>query len=496
MTDSNASREVLLRLSGELSIKGRRTRRRFEKRLARNLEDACRAHDLGCRVTRKWSRLIVSSPAEDLLEVLGRIFGISSYSVIDGRCRPTISEIVGHGTALYGEVVKGRRYAVRARRVGEHPFSSYDVQRELGAALNPGATVDLSHPEVVVGVEIRERDVWFVGAARPGSGGLPIGVQGKAVALISGGYDSAVAAWMTLRRGVELDYLFCNLGGAAYKRLTVEVVKALTDRWSYGTRPRLHVVDFAPVMDEFRRTVKPAYWQVTLKRMMYLAAVRVAREVGADAIVTGESIGQVSSQTLANLRAIDAVAELPVIRPLVGFDKEEILERARHIGTYDLSARVREYCDIVPDRPVTAARTDAVDAVERDVDLTVLSASTDDREVLEPREVSVAELVGSHLFVGEIADEAVVIDTRDPASYLDWHWPGAVHRDHEELSRRFDDLDRDPTYVLYCGEGILSAHLAERMQARGYEAYSFRGGVRGLRRYERIAAGMDAQPER
>ena len=248
-------------------------------------------------------------------------------------------------------------------------------------------------------------------------------------------------------------------------------------------------------MDEFRRTVKPAYWQVTLKRMMYLAAAQVAEDVGADAIVTGESIGQVSSQTLANLRAIDAVAELPVIRPLVGFDKEEILDRARRIGTYDLSSRVREYCDIVPDRPVTAARTEAVAEVERDVDLRVLSAAVTEREVLEPRALDLSDLVGSHLFVSEIADEAVVIDTRDPNSYLEWHWPGALQHDHDDLFRGFGELDRDRTYVLYCGEGIISAHVAERMQAKGYEAYSFRGGVRGLRQYEREGTGVEAKAD-
>ena len=493
MTDSNPPLEVLLRLSGELSTKARRTRRRFEKRLSRNISDACRSHGLRCRVFQKWSRLVVSSPSDEVLSVLGRVFGVSSYSVIDGRCEASLPEIVERGRSLYADDVKGRRYAVRARRVGRHEFSSYDIQRDLGAALNPGATVDLSNPEVVVGVEVRERDVYFVGTPRAGAGGLPLGVQGKAVALISGGYDSAVAAWMTLRRGVELEYLFCNLGGAAYKRLTIEVVKALTDRWSYGTAPRLHVVDFGPVMDEFRRTVTPSYWQVTLKRMMYLAAADVAAEVGADAIVTGESIGQVSSQTLANLRAIDAVAKLPVIRPLVGFDKEEIMARARKIGTFELSSRVREYCDIVPDRPVTAARAEVVADVERGIDRDVLRTAVEDREVLEPRGLDLAEVVGAHLFVSEIGDEAVVIDTRDPDSYLRWHWPGAVQRDHDDLFRGFGELDRDRTYVLYCGEGIVSAHIAERMQKGGYEAYSFRGGVRGLRRYRRQAVAVDAE---
>ncbi len=475
--------ELLIRYSGELSIKSRRTRRRFEARLAQNLRDACRSHQHRCRIRRGWSRLHLVTPDAEASDAVRRVFGISSYSLLEGRCVAALPEIVKLGQKLYGEAVKGRRYAVRARRTGSHEFSSYDIQRELGAALNPGAIVDLTHPDVEVRVEVRDDDAYFVGAPQAGAGGLPLGVQGRAVALVSGGFDSVVAAWMALRRGVELDYLFCNLGGAAYKRLTIEVVKVLADRWSYGTDPRLHVVDFEPVMDEFRRTVKPSYWQVTLKRMMLLAAARVAEEVGADALVTGESIGQVSSQTLANLRAIDAVAPLPVLRPLIGFDKEEILARARSIGTYELSARVREYCAIVPDRPVTAARPEAAAAQERGIDPRVLETVTQRREELRLRGLDTAEIVGPHLFVSEVPEDAIVIDTRDAESYLAWHWPGARHRQYEDLMRDFRDLERERTYVLYCAEGILTAHLAECMQSRGWEAYSFRGGVRSLRRH-------------
>lgn len=488
MTEGADAIEVLVRFSGELSTKAKRTRTRFEARLAKNIADACRSHGLRCRVKRGWGRLHVYSPDPGILDPVGRVFGISSYSVVEGRCDASLSEIVDLGHRLYADGVQGRRFAVRARRTGQHDFNSYDIQRELGAVLNPGAIVDLSDPEVEVRVEVRDREAYFVGSPRAGASGLPLGVQGKAVVLISGGFDSAVAAWMVLRRGVEAEYLFCNLGGAAYKRLTIEVVKVLADRWSYGTHPKLHVVDFESVVEDFQTIVKPSYWQVTLKRMMYLAAAEVAEEVGADAIVTGESIGQVSSQTLANLRAIDAIAPLPVLRPLLGFDKEEILDRARLIETHDLSARVREYCAIVPDRPVTAARSERVAAMEEGIDPAVLAKAVADRQMLRLRGLDTAELIGSHLFVSEIPADAIVIDARDADSFLTWHWPGAEHRAYDELTREFSGLARDRTYVLYCSEGILTAHLAERMQSRGYEAYSFRGGVRSLRRHGELVA--------
>src|SRR5690606_19637788 len=126
---------------------------------------------------------------------------------------------------------------------------------------------------------------------------------------------------------------FCNLGGDAYERAVVQVGKFLADEWSYGSAPKLHVIDFEAPLAELRAKSRQSYWQVVLKRLMYRAAEQVAKELGAEALITGEAIGQVSSQTLQNLRAIDSIAELPVFRPLLGFDKPEIIDRARFIGT-------------------------------------------------------------------------------------------------------------------------------------------------------------------
>ncbi len=472
---------ALVRLSGELATKSRRTRSRFQNRLVRNLRDALEAHGLDAEVEHAWSRLYVTGPPA-IVGPLERTFGISSFSVLEGECEADLERIVETGQRLFADRVRGRTYAVRARRSGRHPFHSMEVQRELGAALNPGAEVNLDRPEVEVRVEVRDERAYFFSDRKPGAGGLPLGVQGRAVALISGGFDSAVAAWMALRRGIRLDYVFCNLGGAAYARLTVEVAKALADRWSYGTRPRLYEVDFSGPVEEMRRSVKPAYLQVVLKRLMYRAGARIAAQRGADALVTGESVGQVSSQTLPNLRAIEGAAELPVLRPLLGFDKEEILARARAIGTYELSARVREYCQVAPDRPVTAASPADAAAQEARVDPRVLERALEARKVLELSDLRLAELTGHGLFLDEVPPDARVIDVRDARAYGEWHYPGAEHRDADELARSFGELDREVTYVLCCEQGLRTAHLAERMQAAGYEAYSFRGGAPALRR--------------
>jgi len=485
----DGSVRVMARLSGELTIKARRTRSRFQRVLGDNLRDAFRSCGLECELDEQWSRMFVRAPDASVLEPLARVFGLSSLSVLEAECEARLDEIVRVGQQRFAEQVRGKKYAVRARRSGRHPFRSIDVARELGAALNPGATVDLTHPDVVVHVEVRDDRALFFQRQLPAAGGLPLGVEGKAVALVSGGFDSCVAAWMALRRGVELEYVFCNLGGAAYRRLAVEAAKVLADRWSYGTRPRMHVLDFAPVAMEIRRAVRPAYQQIVLKCVMYRVACRVAEEIGAQAIVTGEAIGQVSSQTLTNLRAIEQAAWLPVLRPLVGFDKQEIIQRARHIGTYDRSARVREYCAISTGRPATAASPERVRVEDARVDPAVLEAVLNGREVIGLRDVSPPELAAAGLFVDQIQPEAVVLDTREPAAYDAWHWPGAIWRDFEELTLDFAELDRERSYVLVCAQGLRSAQLVERMQARGYEAYSFQGGLRKLRRLA-IARGL------
>ncbi|MCL7970633.1 MAG: THUMP domain-containing protein, partial [marine benthic group bacterium] len=369
-----------------------------------------------------------------------------------------------------------------SRRAGQHSFGSNDVMRELGAALGEHARVDLSNPEIEVHVEIRDERAVLYSTREPGAGGLPLGVEGRAVCLLSGGFDSAVAAWMMLRRGVALDYIFCNLGGDAYQRMVLEVAAVLADRWSYGTRPTLLSLEFGPVVEELRRAFRPSFQQIALKREMYRAAAHVGLRLGADAIVTGEAVGQVSSQTLANLRAIDDASVLPVLRPLVGMDKEEIISRSRHIGTYELSARVREYCSISTGKPATAASPESVTQEEAGLDSSVLKACLASPHLFDLRALDMARVAGESVFTSDVPAGALVIDMRPMEAYHRWHWPGSTHRDYEYLLVDHLQLEPDRTYLLVCEFGLKSARIAELMQQAGYEAYSFLGGVKALRR--------------
>ncbi|HET8656257.1 MAG TPA: tRNA uracil 4-sulfurtransferase ThiI, partial [Longimicrobiaceae bacterium] len=432
----------------------------------------------------------VRTTAPEAMEILARIPGISSLSRVEAKCRAELPVIVERGREIFADRVVGRTYAVRARRAGTHPFSSYDVQRELGAALNPGARVDLSNPEVEVEVEIRDDWAYFFSGRVDGLGGLPLGVEGRAICLLSGGFDSAVAAFLMLKRGVELDYVFCNLAGEAYERSVVQVAKVLADRWSYGSRPRLFVVDFGPPVDEIRARSNPRYWQVVLKRLMYGAAERIASGTGALAVVTGEAIGQVSSQTLHNLAAIDGASALPVIRPLVGFDKGEIIETSRRVGNFEISSGVKEYCAIAPGNPVTHATPRSAQAEEAKLDPAVLRRAVEATREIDLRALSAADLVESYLYIDQLPEGAVVVDVRGEQEWEAWHRPGAIRLEPWEIAGRLKEFDPERTYVLYCDVGMQAAFAAEQMQRAGLEAYAFRGGTRALR--ERTGAAHPA----
>ncbi len=487
---SEAPVRALVRFSGELSTKAKRTRARFQKRLASNLRDGFASEGVEAVLRTDWSRFWIEAPDRGFIEPLTRTFGVSSCSLLIGECDADLAQIVSTGHALFGEAVQGKTYAVRARRAGSNDFSSADIHQQLGAALNPGATVDLGDPEITVFVEVRDGRAFFYQDSIRGPSGLPLGVQGRALALISGGFDSAVAAWMALRRGISVDYVFCNLGGSAYERMVLEVTKIVADRWSFGTHPKLHVLDFRPVVDAMRERAKPAYLQLVLKRMMYRAAAEIGEASGAEALITGESVGQVSSQTLTNLRAIEDASSLPVLRPLLGFHKEEIVARAREIGTHDLSARVREYCNLVPDRPVTASSPAKAQEQEAAVGHVEFRSAIEGARTHHVRALRPEEMVGAALYLTAVPEGSSVIDTRPREAFERWHWPGAIRRDLADLERHFGDLDRSDTYVLCCAEGVRTAYLAEVMQSQGYEAYSFLGGAPRMRRLQ-----AEASPE-
>jgi thiamine biosynthesis protein ThiI len=482
----DAGRLVLLRFSGDITIKARGTRFQFVRRLLSNLRDALESEGAPPRIRLSHNRMLIEIPQPGVLPALARVFGVQSLSLVERRVPAQMPELLAAGVECFRERVRGKRFAVRARRVGDRakiPISAHGVELELGTALLPfAARVDLGDPEVTVGVELMEREAYLFSERTPGHGGLPLGVEGRAVALLSGGFDSAVAAWHLPKRGVALDYVFCNLGGRTHLQGVLRVAGILAGRWSYGDRPSLHVVDFAPIAAELQARTARRFWQVLLKRLLLRAAERIALTGRAVAIVTGDAVGQVSSQTLQNLAVISRATAQPILRPLVGFNKEEIIALAKRIGTFELSKVVGEYCDLAARRPATSAALPAVEAEEARLDPALLERAVAERETYDLRELDESQLGFPELEIDRIPEDAIVLDLSPREAWQRWHWEGALRLDFSQAIQAYPSFDPLRRYVIYCEFGLQSAFLAERMRKAGFQVFHVRGGSRALRR--------------
>ncbi|WP_274425646.1 tRNA uracil 4-sulfurtransferase ThiI [Chelativorans sp. YIM 93263] len=472
----------IVRFSADFATKSPRTRSHFSSIMRKNVHAALAGAGVRARIVQKHGRLFIFASDEARTQaILGRIFGLSNFSPVLTQCRADLTEMARTAEEAFARKVEGKRYAVRARRSGQHPFRSVEVERHLGATLNPYATVNLDNPDITVHVEILGNRAYFFTDRIDGAGGLPLGSEGRALVLFSGGFDSAVAAWRMMRRGVAVDFLFCNLAGGAYERQVIQVAKVLTDLWAFGEHPRLYVLDLTGALDELRARVERRFWQIVLKRLMYRAASSVAPRLEAQAIITGEAVGQVSSQTLSNLRSIEPAADLPVLRPLIGFDKAEIISQARHIGTALLSERIVEHCGLSGGSPAVRSTASKIAAEEAEMDGSALHNALSNLRQIDLGAVTASDLQTDYLFVDDVPENAEVIDCQPPAHYKQWHLPGAVNRSPESVIHDLKSLDKRQSYVLYCPFGTQSAHVAEIMQQYGYQAYALRGGIGAIR---------------
>ena len=367
---------ILARYS-EIALKGRASRRRMENLLVNNIIDALKSNGIrGKRVWVKEARVWVccfdsEDEASYAAQHVTRVMGIVSASPVVEYVFDSLEHLVELGRRFFAERVKGKIFAVRAHRVGEHDFTSKDVEKLLGEALlKEGARgVNLENPEYEAFVEVRWGQVYFYDKIIPGPGGLPVGSEGTVLALFSGGIDSPVASWMILKRGCRVHLLFFNIGGEPHLKGARKVAEVLAKKWFYGYKPKLYVVDIRPIIPFIAEKVPEHYRIIILRRTMMRVAEKLAWKIGAEALVTGESLGQVASQTLRNLRVIDDAIDILVLRPLIGFDKQEIVDMAMKIGTYEESKKLEEYCTLGIRKPTTRANLEEARIYEEQLGL-------------------------------------------------------------------------------------------------------------------------------
>jgi len=358
---------ILLRY-GELALKGG-NRPLFTRKLRDNVRACLRENGIEGRVEVAGSRLFVSTEeVERAIPALQRVFGLVSVSPV-GEVPKNLQAMAAEAVRLAAASGLGpaKSFRIEARRSDKSfPYTSPDIGRELGAAVvqATGARVDLSAAaDVTIGVEVTRAQVLLFGQVYPGPGGFPLGVAGRVVALVSGGIDSPVAAWLMMKRG-------CHIIPLHFRHNDVEASKCLDncrvlESWSYGWRIRPIIVEqaevFGPLYHRLQELGEERWTCLMCKRTLMMKAAEVAEEHRAAAIVTGESLGQVASQTLQNLGVISHGVPLPILRPLIGLDKVEITGLARRIGTFEVSTRDALPCAYLPRRPLTRGRIEALE---------------------------------------------------------------------------------------------------------------------------------------
>lgn len=382
---------VLVRY-GEVGTKSAKVRTDMERLLRENLEATLAARGVAATVNREWSRIFVrTDDPEAATDAACDTFGVVSASPARS-VDPTMDAIREALVAAAADHPDGATFGVDATRAGEgdaHPFSSPDLEVEGGSAVEAetGATVDLDDPDRTYYVECREQEAFVFTEKRPGPGGLPLGTQGTAVVLLSGGLDSPVAAWELMKRGCTVVPVYVDLGpygGVDHQARALSTVGELA-RYVPDGDLALRLVPAGEIVETLMDEVG-ATRMLSLRRVMLRIAETVARDVGAHSVVTGESLGQKSSQTGGNLAATDAAVSIPVHRPLLTRDKTDIVEQARAIGTFDDST-VSVGCEqVAPSHPETNATVEAVEAAEPDGLFDRVGAAVDRTELLSPGE--------------------------------------------------------------------------------------------------------------
>ncbi len=474
----------VLKLFPEIVIKTGPVRKRFTRMLRDNLRTQFKAQGLNVSVVRHWDMMeVVGRPdvqyddgAQQLVsEVLAHTPGIGHFYRVDSYSFTDLHDIYEKTAALWLDALADKTFCVRVKRHGNHDFTSTEIERYVGGGLNQNSNavgVRLKNPDITVNLEVRDDTLFVIRQRTQGMGGYPLGTQDAVLSLISGGFDSTVASYLTMKRGLLTHYCFFNLGGHAHELGVKEVAFYLWNKFGSSHRVRFVSIPFDKVVAEILHSIHHSQMGVVLKRMMLRVAEQVAAELNVPALVTGESVAQVSSQTLPNLSVIDSVTDALVLRPLVTSDKESIIATTRAIGAEELVASIPEYCGVISQKPTTRAKKERIVFEESKFDFSVLDAAFANRRLQNIDEI-VADLESGEtpIVVNELPANGVVLDIRHPheEELRPLKLDGVTIKSlpFYRLDSEFGALDTLQTYYLYCDKGVMSQLHAAHLLANG-----------------------------
>ncbi|WP_392552711.1 tRNA uracil 4-sulfurtransferase ThiI [Orbus wheelerorum] len=472
--------KFIIKLFPEITIKSDSVRLRFIKILTSNIRNILKHHS-DVAVIRHWDfievRPRIQNSEEQILDLLSRIPGIHHILVVDELPFINVHDIYEKTRDYFSPIIENKTFCVRVKRRGKHDFSSIEVERYVGGGLNQyvqSAKVKLTKPDITVNLEIDQDKLLLVKGRYEGIGGFPIGTQEDVLSLISGGFDSGVSSYMLMRRGSRVHYCFFNLGGATHEIGVKQMAHYLWNRFSRSHKVRFIAIDFSDVVGEILEKVDDGQMGVVLKRMMVRAASYIAEKYGVQALVTGEALGQVSSQTLTNLRLIDNASDTLILRPLITHDKEHIIKLARQIGTEDIAKTMPEFCGVISKNPTVKAIKEKIESEESNFDFSILDKAITEAKNIDIREIAkqTNTTIQEVETVSAFTSNDIIIDIRSPDEQEDN--PLSI-KDIEvislpfyKLTSQFSGLNQNNQYLLYCERGVMSKLQALYLIEQGF----------------------------
>ncbi|MEH6453392.1 MAG: tRNA uracil 4-sulfurtransferase ThiI [Psychromonas sp.] len=475
--------KFIVKLFPEIMMKSKPVRKRFSKMLQGNIRNVLSRHDEQVKVILEWDKIIVRTENEtpenkaNLIMLLSSTPGIAHFLEVKETEFTDLHDIYEQTHSNVGDTLSGKTFCVRVKRIGKHDFSSIEAERYVGGGLNQHTDalgVKLKGQDITVHLEINNEKLFFIDKKHPGLGGFPLGTQESVLSLISGGFDSGVSSYQLLKRGSRVHYCFFNLGGAAHEIGVKQVACQLWNRFGASHRVKFISIPFEPVVAEILEKVENGQMGVVLKRMMIRAATIAAERLDIEALVTGEALGQVSSQTLRNLSVIDKVTDMLILRPLIATDKQVIIDCARDIGTAEISETIPEYCGVISQRPTVKAVMKKIEKEEAKFDLSLIEKVVLEANVLDIRDIEKAahQEVAEVESVSDFAENEVILDIRsseeEEMDPLVIEGIDIEHLPFFKLASQFEKLPQDKTYLLYCARGVMSQLQALYLHEAGF----------------------------
>lgn len=465
----------------EIFVKSESVRKRFTRILECNLRIIIQRRTESVAVFNRRDHIEVAANSDEfyqeVLTILTQTPGIHHVLEVQQSDFTDMHNIYEQVLELNGPRIEGKSFVVRAKRRGKHDFTSIELERYVGGGLNQAvesARVKLTNPEVTVNIEIAGDKLNQIIARHKGLGGFPLGTQEDVLSLISGGFDSGVSSYLHIKRGSKTHYCFFNLGGPAHEIGVKQVAHYLWNKYGSSAKVKFIAVDFDPVVAEILEKVDDGQMGVVLKRMFMRAGGMLAEKFGIQALVTGEALGQVSSQTLTNLRHIDGVTDTLILRPLINWDKEDIIDLSRQIGTEDFAKVMPEYCGVISKKPTVKAVKEKLEKEEANFDFSILEQAVYNARVMDIRDIEKeAQAQAPEVELVEAVEEhAIVLDIRSPDEEDDrpliLDGVEVIHLPFYKLSTKYGDLDQSKQYLLYCERGVMSRLQALYLKEQGF----------------------------